>query len=76
MILRDLRGLLDKVPEEFDNFELLNGEMQILEMEGKETIMFRIDKAIVGIRVEDDSKEIIFLHQTEEDINNLIKEND
>ena len=70
MILKDLRELLEKIPTEFDNFELLNGEMAALEVDGMETVLFRVDKPIVMVRVEDKGGEIVFLHQTEEDISN------
>ncbi len=67
MNLQDLRDFLKEIPEEINDFELVNGEMgQLGEEEGG--FMYRVDKPIIALYVDEATKEICFLHQTQEDI--------
>jgi len=65
MQLQDLRTFLGKLPHDFDEFELVNGEVS--KLDGTE-VTFRVDKPIISMLVDEDTKEICFLHQTQEDV--------
>jgi hypothetical protein len=66
--MKDLRGFLKKIPAEFDEYDIMNGEVGNFEAEDGRQLVYRADKPIVAMYVDEDSKEIIFFHQTQEDI--------
>lgn len=75
MTIKDLREFLDTLPEEFDNFALVNGEFGTFEPEGEEEeeeMYYRLDKPIQSVYVDEDSNEICFLHQTQGDVDELM----
>ncbi len=71
MILEELKAFLNNLPEEFNSYGVVNGEVGILKSsveEGKEDIVYRCDKPIVSLYVDEQSKEICFFHQTQEEV--------
>jgi hypothetical protein len=68
MKLRDLRGFLSKLPAELDEFDIVNGEVGILDPNDESSVVYRVDKAIIALYVDDQTNEICFFHQTQEDV--------
>jgi hypothetical protein len=57
MTLRELKTWLDKLPEEFLDFSVVNGEVGY---------MYRIDKPITTLTVDEENKEIVILNDSQE----------
>lgn len=77
MELRELRDFLNSLPEQFDEYGVVNGEVGVLEgsgEEGQEDLVYRCDKPIISVYVDEHSKEVCFFHQTQEDVNAIYKE--
>lgn len=63
MTLSELKSWLDSLPEDFNNFQVMNGGEMI-----KEDIYFyRIDNPIMTCVVDKESKQIIFLNDFYDD---------
>ncbi len=69
MQLKDLREFLTKIPTELDEYEMVNGEVGVLDEENGYT--YRVDKPIIALYVDEDTKEVCFFHQTQEDVKNI-----
>ena len=72
MTLEELKAFLNGLPEEFNAYGVVNGEVGILKdsgEEGEEDLVYRCDKPIISLYVDEESKEICFFHQTQEDVN-------
>lgn len=72
MILKELKDWIDTLPEEFMEFNVVNGE------EGKldDQHFYRLDKPVVSLLVDKESKEFILLSDknepfTDDEINNF-----
>lgn len=76
MTLKELKQFISRLPEEMDNFELVNGEVGYLDPEDDESMVYRADKPIITVYVDKESNEICLLHQTKEEIDNIFKSND
>jgi hypothetical protein len=69
MTLKELKNWLDKLPEDFLEFNVVNGEVGMLDGE----YMYRLDKPVTTLTVDVENKEIIILNdsqETEDEINN------
>lgn len=75
MKLKELRHFLDQIPEAMDDYEIVNGEVGYLDMEDEDSMVYRVDKPIVALYVDDHSNEICFFHQTQEDVNKVYNPN-
>ena len=64
MNLGELKTWLNTLPEEFDAFEVVNGEVGML----GEEYHYRVDKPIAACTVDEQTKEIIFMHQAEKEL--------
>jgi hypothetical protein len=62
MILQELKEWINKLPEEFMDYTLVNGEEGILDGE----VFYRVDKPIVTLLVDKEHKEIVVLNGSEE----------
>lgn len=72
MYLSELKKYIGELPDEFDSFDLVNGEYAILlEEEGEEKLIYRKDMPIQIINIDKESNEIVFLHQTELEIDKI-----
>lgn len=69
MTLKELRKFINEIPEEMDNYELVNGEFGYLDMEDDNSVVYRVDKPISTLYVDEQSQEVCFFHQTREDVN-------
>lgn len=76
MTLGELREFLSQIPEEMDSYEVVNGEVGYLDIEDEDSMVYRIDKPIIALYVDENSQEICFFHQTQEDVNNVYNKND
>jgi hypothetical protein len=61
MTLKELKDWLDKLPDEYSDFTVVNGEEGILD--GK--YWYRLDKPIVTLMIDEDEQEIIMLNDSE-----------
>jgi hypothetical protein len=72
MTLEELKKFLNDLPKEFNSFGVVNGEVGTLsepDEKGEEQYVYRIDKPIITLFVDEETKEICFFHQTQDDVN-------
>ena len=77
MTLEELKAFLNSLPEEFNSYGVVNGEVGILKgsgEEGKEDLVYRCDKPIISLYVDENSKEVCFFHQTQEEVTEVAGE--
>jgi hypothetical protein len=67
MTIKDLRDFLNKLPAEFNDFGVVNGEVGTLDGE----FYYRVDKPVVQISVDEETKEFLILHQTQEEVDDI-----
>jgi hypothetical protein len=72
MTLKELKSFLAKLPEHMDTFEIVNGEVGYLDKEDENSMVYRLDKPIIALYVDEKSFEICFFHQTQEDVNEAL----
>ena len=75
MTFKELKTFVARIPDEMDNYEVMNGEVGYLTMEDDENLVYRVDKPIIALYVDDHSKEVCFFHQTQEDVNKALIQN-
>ena len=68
MILRDLKEYLERLPAEYDEFELVNGQVGDVDTDDETNFVYRVDNPIVAMYADVDTREICFFHQTQEDV--------
>ncbi len=74
MTLKEIKNFIARLPLEMDEFEVVNGEVGYLNPEdGDDMMSYRIDKPIIALYVDENSKEVCFFHQTQEDVNHITK---
>lgn len=77
MTLEELKAFLNSLPEEFNSYGIVNGEVGVLKNsgeEGKEDLVYRCDKPIISLYVDENSKEVCFFHQTQEEVTEVTGE--
>lgn len=62
--LRDLKEWVNKLPESFLDYSVVNGE----EAKIDEDYYYRVDRPIVALGVDEDTGEILILNQLEKEI--------
>jgi hypothetical protein len=62
MTLKELKTWLDKLPEEFLDFNVVNGEIGMLD----DQYMYRVDKPVTTLTVDEENKEIVILNDSQE----------
>jgi hypothetical protein len=62
MKTKELLEFLKTLPEEFLDYSIVNGEEGIFEDE----IRYRVDKPIVSVIVDEETKEVVLCHQYSE----------
>jgi TATA-box binding protein (TBP) (component of TFIID and TFIIIB) len=67
--LGELKTFLATLPPEFDEFSIANGEYGKVETD--ENFYYRLDKPIINIFVNEEGKEICFLHQTQDEVSKI-----
>jgi hypothetical protein len=71
MMLGELKEFINKLPEEMDNYVVVNGEYGFLDPDDDNSVVYRVDKPVLMITVDEDDKEILLLHQTREDLTKM-----
>ena len=77
MTLEELKKFLNNLPEEFNTYNLVNGEVGILDESGEDgepNYVYRCDKPIITLYVDEAEKEICFFHQTQDEIDEIVGE--
>lgn len=72
MILKELRKFINGLPEEMDSFEIVNGEVGYVSPENKDSLVYRVDKPIIALYVDESGNEVCFFHQTQEDVTKIL----
>lgn len=67
--IKELKAFLNRQPEEFDDYGLVNGEVI-----GADEYYVRVDKPIVHLEIDETSKEFMLLHQSESELEEILKE--
>lgn len=69
MTIKELKTFVNSIPEEMDHFEAVNGEF-CLDKDGNTFIMK--NNSIMTIYVDQKTNDVQFLHQTDEDVKNIL----
>lgn len=69
MTFKELKDFVNTIPEEMDEFEVVNGEVGYLDPEDDDSMVYRVDKPVVALYVDEHSREVCLFHQTQEDVN-------
>ena len=69
MTLKELKVFVNSIPEDMDHFEAVNGEF-CLDKDGNTFIMK--NNSIMTIYVDQKTNDVQFLHQTDEDVKNIL----
>lgn len=70
--LSELLKFLNNLPESFMDFGIVNGEVgEIPDENGENNMVYRCDKPIISLYVDEESKEICFFHQTQSDLKDI-----
>jgi hypothetical protein len=67
--IKELKTFLDRLPEQMDEFEMVNGEVSSLTENG---YYARVDKPIIHLEIDEENGEFLLLHQSEEEIETII----
>jgi tricorn protease-like protein len=73
MMLKELKTFINSIPENMDEFEMVNGEFG-LGSDGNTFVM--TNNSIMTIYVDENNGEIQFLHQTDKDVKNILLDGD
>jgi hypothetical protein len=76
MTLGELKEFINKLPEHMDEFYVINGEVGYVDPEDYDSAVYRLDKPIIALYVDEKSEEICFFHQTQDDVTNLLPNGD
>ena len=63
MKTKELLDFLKTLPEEFMDYPVVNGEEGIFEGEFR----YRVDNPVVAVLVDEETKEVVMLHQFQDD---------
>ena len=71
MMLIELKEFINSLPEEMNEFTVVNGEYGFMDPVNEEGFIYRVDKPVLAINVDENDKEVVLLHQTREDLTNV-----
>ena len=77
MTLEELKKFLNGLPERFNGYGVVNGEVGFVPKEDdkdEDETVYRVDKPIVTLYVDENSKELCFLHQTDKEVKDIAGE--
>lgn len=63
MKIKELIDFLKTLPEEFMDYTIVNGEEALFEGE----LRYRIDKPVVAVLIDEETKELVLLHQLQKE---------
>lgn len=72
MTLNELKGFINELPEEMDEWSVVNGEVGYLDPSDDDSMVYRVDKPIIALYVDQHSQEICLFHQTQDDVTSLL----
>lgn len=72
MTLKELKKFVNGLPEEIGEWSVVNGEVGFLDPEDDNSMVYRIDKPIIALYVDEGSQEICLFHQTQEDVTGML----
>jgi hypothetical protein len=75
MKLKELKDFVNNLPDDFDDFTVVNGEFGLLDPHDPDSIVYRIDKPVLVLNVEENDKEIVLLHQTRDEVSGFMEDN-
>jgi alpha-acetolactate decarboxylase len=65
--IKELKEFLGTLPEEFDEFPMVNGE--VAQIDGE--FYVRVDKPVLHLEIDEQNKEMLVLHQPAEEIEEI-----
>lgn len=72
MTLNELKNFVNRLPEEMGEWSVVNGEVGYLDPEDDNSMIYRVDKPIIALFVDENSREICLFHQTQEDVTGMM----
>lgn len=74
MKLKDFKNFLAKLPAECDDYDMVNGEVGFLppEEDGEDNLVYRVDKPIIALYADTQTKEVCLFHQTQDEVNDAL----
>jgi len=72
MTLNELKSFVNRLPEEMGEWSVVNGEVGYLDPSDDNSMVYRIDKPIIALFVDEGSHEICLFHQTQEDVTSML----
>jgi hypothetical protein len=73
MTLKELKKYVNSIPEKMDDYNVVNGEFGVAN--DNETFVMT-NNEVLTIYVDMKNKEVQFLHQTDEDVKNILLDGD
>jgi hypothetical protein len=74
MTLAELKEFINNLPKDMDNFIVVNGEYGFLNPNDENSLVYRVDKPVLMITLDENDKEILLLHQTREDVKTIMND--
>lgn len=72
MTLNELKKFINGLPEEMGEWSVVNGEVGYLDPNDDNSMVYRVDKPIIALFVDQHSEEICLFHQTQEDVTSML----
>jgi hypothetical protein len=73
MTLGELKGFISRLPASMDEFYVINGEVGYLDPDDDNSAVYRLEKPIIAMYVDEKSQEVCFFHQTKEDVSKMLE---
>jgi hypothetical protein len=74
MTLAELKEFINKLPQDMDDHIVVNGEYGFIDPNDENSLVYRADKPVLMITVDENDKEILLLHQTREDVKTIMND--
>ena len=74
MTLAELKEFINNLPNDMDDYIVVNGEYGFLDPNDENSLVYRADKPVLMITVDKNDKEILLLHQTREDVKTIMND--
>jgi hypothetical protein len=72
MTLNELKKFVNGLPEEMGEWSVVNGEVGYLDPSDDNSMVYRIDKPIIALFVDESSQKICLFHQTQDDVTGML----
>lgn len=72
MTLNELKKFVNGLPEEMGEWSVVNGEVGYLDPSDDNSMVYRLDKPIIALFVDESSQEICLFHQTQDDVTSML----